>query len=348
MTGAYYNEINPAKAHMLRGLIADGLIAPGDVDERSICDVQPQDLDGYTQLHFFAGVGLWSVGLRLAGWPDDRPVWTGSCPCQPFSSAGKRRGHADERHLWPAWFALIRERRPLLVVGEQVSSAAALCWWDGVSADMEATGYASGAVDLCAAGIGAPHIRQRLFWVAYAGGRSQPNKQERTGKAASIVAASGSRTRGLANAERDGGRGDEPGRGEEGRTPDRRPCGGLGDASGAGREGCGSELPRRSREQQPAEPGGGPWSDSRWIVCRDGKARRIPAGAELAIRGLADGDTAGSPGQLGPEHENLFPLAPPETGRRHLLAAVGDGIVVPLAAAFITAAVGPMFAEVRP
>jgi hypothetical protein len=110
---AYYNEIDPYAAQWLRNLVAAGHIAPGDVDERSIVDVQPDDLRGYTQCHFFAGIGGWSYALRLAGWPDDRPAWTGSCPCQPFSAAGKQRGSEDERHLWPAFFRLISECRPL-------------------------------------------------------------------------------------------------------------------------------------------------------------------------------------------------------------------------------------------
>jgi hypothetical protein len=109
---SYYNEIDPYCAQWLRNLIGAGHIADGDVDERSIEDVRPDDVRGYTQCHFFAGVGVWSYALRLAGWPDDRPVWTGSCPCQPFSQAGKGAGFADERHLWPAWFHLIRECRP--------------------------------------------------------------------------------------------------------------------------------------------------------------------------------------------------------------------------------------------
>ena len=102
MARAYYNEFNPYAAQWLRNLIDAGLIAPGDVDNRSIEDVTPADLLGYTQCHFFAGIGVWSAALRGAGWADDRPVWTGSCPCQPFSSAGKGAGFADERHLWPA------------------------------------------------------------------------------------------------------------------------------------------------------------------------------------------------------------------------------------------------------
>jgi DNA (cytosine-5)-methyltransferase 1 len=150
----------------LRELIADGLIAQGEVDERSILDVRPADLAGFDQCHFFAGIGGWSYALRLAGWPDDRPVWTGSCPCQPLSSAGKQKGHADERHIWPAFYELIAECRPSTVFGEQVASKDGREWLAGVRADLEDARYAVGAADLCAAGVGAPHIRQRLFWVA--------------------------------------------------------------------------------------------------------------------------------------------------------------------------------------
>ncbi len=136
MRGAYYNEIDPNAAQWLRNLIAAGHIAPGEVDERSIEDVASDDLRGFTQCHFFAGIGVWSYALRLAGWPDNKPVWTGSCPCQPFSSAGKGAGFDDERHLWPALFHLISERRPELVFGEQVAGVNA--WFDLVQTDVEA------------------------------------------------------------------------------------------------------------------------------------------------------------------------------------------------------------------
>lgn len=63
---AYYNEIDPYAAQWLRNLIAAGHIAPGDVDERSIADVRADDLVGYTQCHFFAGIGVWSHALRMA------------------------------------------------------------------------------------------------------------------------------------------------------------------------------------------------------------------------------------------------------------------------------------------
>lgn len=163
---AYYNENHPYAAQWLRNLIAAGHIAPGIVDERSIEDVYPSDVRGFGQCHFFAGLGGWSLALRRAGWSDDRPVWTGSCPCQPFSEAGEGTGFADERHLWPAFFHLIGQCRPERVYGEQVSSRAALGWLDLVQADLEGAHYASWAADLCAAGVGAPHIRQRLYWLA--------------------------------------------------------------------------------------------------------------------------------------------------------------------------------------
>lgn len=163
---AYYNEIDPYAAQWLRNLIEAGHIAAGVVDERSIEDVTPGDLRGFTQCHFFAGIGVWSYALRQAGWSDDRPVWTGSCPCQPFSDAGKGAGLDDERHLWPHFHYLIEKLRPETVFGEQVASKDGLAWLDLVQADLEGTDYTSAALDICAAGFGAPHIRQRLFWVA--------------------------------------------------------------------------------------------------------------------------------------------------------------------------------------
>lgn len=181
----YYNEFDPQAAQWLRNLIAAGLIPAGDVDERSIEDVTPNEIRGYTQCHFFAGIAGWSLALDLAGWPRDRPVWTGSCPCQPFSSAGKGDGFADQRHLWPAWFHLIRQCKPGVVFGEQVASAIRHGWLDLVSADLEAEGYAVGAGVLGAHSVGAPHIRQRLYWMADATstrGRARQPMGERAGR----------------------------------------------------------------------------------------------------------------------------------------------------------------------
>ena len=162
----YYNEIDPYCCQWLRNLIVDEQLPFGEVDQRDIREVTANDVKGYSQCHFFAGIGGWAYALSLAGWPADRGVWTGSCPCQPFSCAGKRRGEADDRHLWPDWGSLISVCRPPVVFGEQVAGRAGRVWLSGVRADLEAMGYGVGAADLCAAGTGAPHIRQRLFWVA--------------------------------------------------------------------------------------------------------------------------------------------------------------------------------------
>ena len=167
---AYYNENDPTAAAWLRELIRAELIADGEVDTRSIVDVRSGDLGGFTQCHFFAGIGGWSYALRLAGWADTRQVWTGSCPCQPFSSAGAKRGFTDPRHLWPAWFRILGECRPPIVFGEQVARRAGLAWLDHVATDLETLDYAIGACDLPAASLGAPHKRPRLWWMAYAHG----------------------------------------------------------------------------------------------------------------------------------------------------------------------------------
>lgn len=174
----YYNEHDPKAAAWLRELIKAGAIAPGQVDERDIRDVRPSELEGFAQCHFFAGIGGWSYALRLAGWPDDRHVWTGSCPCQPFSTSGRHKRFADERHLWPAWFWLINAQRPAVVFGEQVASKAGLAWLDLVQADLESSLFAVEYADLSAASVGAPHRRQRLYWVGHSDSpRSQGRRQ---------------------------------------------------------------------------------------------------------------------------------------------------------------------------
>jgi site-specific DNA-cytosine methylase len=164
VTLAYYNENDKFCAQWLRNLIQQNLIAPGHVDERDIRDVKPYDLIPYTQCHFFAGIGGWSCALRQAGIPDHRKIWTGSCPCQPFSAAGKRLGFADDRHLWPYWRYLIQQRRPAEILGEQVASASQ--WLGLVRGDLEDLGYAVGAIPVEAASAGADHLRDRYWFVA--------------------------------------------------------------------------------------------------------------------------------------------------------------------------------------
>lgn len=194
MNDVYYNDNDPKICAWLRELMADGLIPPGDVDDRSICDVQGSELTGYEQVHLFAGIGGWAYALQLAGW--EAPVWTGSCPCQPFSAAGKRKAEADERHLWPAFFRLIAECRPPVVLGEQVSGKLGRKWLAGVYADLDSIGYRVPRdeqenyefYDLPAAGVGAPHIRQRLYWVADSTTRQRRSGAEEFGALPAVPA----------------------------------------------------------------------------------------------------------------------------------------------------------------
>lgn len=304
---AYYNENDAFAAAWLRELIGAGHIAPGDVDERSIEDVQPSDLRGYTQHHFFAGIGVWSYALRLAGWPDDRPIWTGSCPCQPFSAAGKRAATADRRHLWPAWFRLVRECRPDTLVGEQVEGAVRLGWLDLVFGDLEGEGYACGAVVFGAHSVGAPHIRQRLYWMADAardGRRERRALKRRRDQGSDANEGTGplhgSASLGLADADdtRSQGRnigGDGPG--ERAVGPDGM-AGGMGDADIAGFGGSPVHLRERRQEPTPPDTGGagddrwsrataGFWRDPDWLLCRDGRWRPVEARIQQMVDGIA-------------------------------------------------------------
>lgn len=272
---AYYNEIDPFAAQWLRNLIAGGHIAAGEVDERSIEDVTPDDLRGFTQCHFFAGIGVWSHSLRLAGWPDDKPVWTGSCPCQPFSAAGKGDGFADERHLWPHFFHLISERRPQHVFGEQVASGNANTWFDLVQADLEGMGYAFGLVPFTSAGIGAPHIRERAYWVAESAGEQHqkllPGLEKGNGKEGGWSPA---KSTGLCSA------------------------GGMGDANLTRLEGLGGNdcaAGWKGQTRSATSPGvhlrtlevNGFWRDADWLLCRDGKWRPVEPGTFPLVDGAA-------------------------------------------------------------
>ena len=167
---AYYNEIDPYCYAWLENLIRRKLIMPGDVDGRSIEDVLSSDVMPYRQAHFFAGIGVWSYAAKKAHYKPrtkNERLWTGSCPCQPFSTAGARRGFADERHLWPAWFHLIQQCKPELVFGEQVAHGGAVDWYALVRADLASKHYQTGNVVLDAGGFGAPFKRTRRFFVGY-------------------------------------------------------------------------------------------------------------------------------------------------------------------------------------
>jgi DNA (cytosine-5)-methyltransferase 1 len=264
---AYYNEIDLYAAEWLRNLIKAGHIPHGEVDTRSIVDVQPSDLAGYTQCHFFAGIGGWGLALRLAGWPDDRPVWTGSCPCQPFSVAGKRAGTEDSRHLWPNFYNLIAASRPPVVMGEQVAGAAGYGWLDGVVVDLETEGYSCGAVDIPACAVNAPHIRQRIYWVAA----------------------------NMADADNTGSQGRIQGRENTQREDQQRYAGCdspayNGDMADADQIRC-DWRPSNGRQQERSSAGiesscENFWSDVIWLTGADGKARRSKSGLFLLAHGI--------------------------------------------------------------
>lgn len=255
----YYNEFDPYAAEWLRNLIAAGCLPAGDVDERSIVDVAPSDLAGYTQCHFFAGIGGWPLAARIAGWPDDQELWTGSPPCQPFSVAGKGKAQADDRHLWPHMFRLARSRRPAVLMGEQVAAAVGKNWLDGVFADLEGIGYACGAAVVPACAVDAPHRRDRLWFVAERDGAMDHSKRPRL--------------EGLA------GDGNDP----AGRPQQDRPvaetgiCGTVGDHNG---DGCTSRGTAASPAGQGCPAGATAWGDFRWVECHDGKARRVQPGLQ--------------------------------------------------------------------
>ncbi len=164
----YYNENSAFPAQWLRNLMDDGLIPKGVVDERDIREVKPEDVRGYTQCHFFAGIGGWAHALRLAGWPDDRPVWTASCPCQPFSLGGDQEGTADHRDLWLVFARLAIESGATAILGEQVKDAIRWGWLDRLCDDMESADYSIGSAILPASAVKSIQERQRLWWFAVA------------------------------------------------------------------------------------------------------------------------------------------------------------------------------------
>lgn len=269
---AYYNEFDKSAAAWLRELIKAGLIAYGDVDERSIEDVLPSDLRGYTQCHFFAGIGVWSHALRQSGWDDDRPVWTGSCPCQPFSAAGKGIAFADERHLWPAFHHLIKECRPPVVFGEQVASKDADAWIDLVQTDLEAVGYALGAVPFPSAGVGAPHIRDRLYWVADADNARLEGRGGMQERSAECIAWPRGVDCRLGNADSDGAGRERAGIHQQ--------------EAGEGRRGCGDDAGAPGATDRPG-PTNGFWRDADWLGCRDGKFRPVEPGTFPLVAGAS-------------------------------------------------------------
>jgi DNA (cytosine-5)-methyltransferase 1 len=105
-------------------------------------------------------------------------ILTGGFPCQPYSMAGKRLGKDDDRHLWPEMLRAIREIKPRWIVGENVLGI--VNWneglvFDEVQSDLEGEGYEVQPYILPAVSVGAPHRRDRVWFVAYSNGSKQAN-----------------------------------------------------------------------------------------------------------------------------------------------------------------------------
>lgn len=257
---AYYNEFYPKAAAWLRALIKEGLIANGDVDERNIVEVKAGDIAGYSQCHWFAGIGGWSYALRLAGVADSEPVWTASLPCQPFSVAGKGLGKDDERHLLPHFIELVRQSKPKRLFGEQVEGAVRHGWLDDLQAAMEGEGYTVGAAVLGAHSVGSFHQRQRLYWVA----DSNDKRLERRIFQPECTDEQFARPDGLASS--------------------------LGKSDSNGREPW-SKTPEAARYGNSFNSAG--WSNPDWIECRDNKFRPIKSSIQPLVDGVSKGVVPG-------------------------------------------------------
>ena len=326
----WLNENDKYVAQWLRNLIVVGHLPEGEVNERDIRDIRPDELTS-EQCHFFAGIGGWPYALELAGW--EGPVWTGSCPCQPFSQAGRRRGTADERHLWPAWFHLISQCRPDVVFGEQVASADGIKWLEAVHSDLENMGYAVGAAVLSAAGVGAPHQRHRIFFVAESNLSIQGMEARQTGSVGK--ARDNDKTRlGLRSGSADGRLADrdssrcthtegstrqtEQARGKEFEPGMPEQFSRLGHSEQLSpRRDTGTGIEAQGRTSVRAEcdyAGASSWADCEWVCCRD------PGGPKLR-----------------PVEPGTFPLAHGVPCRVGRLRAYGNAIVPQVAAEFVRA-----------
>lgn len=351
MSGAYYNDNDPFICAWLKELIRERVIADGEVDSRPIQKVQGKDLKGFTQCHFFAGIGGWSLAARLAGIADSSRIWTCSCPCPPFSIAGKQKEcpectgknfvpcpwrtgfficcgcehawFADERHLLPEVHRLLREAGPdCPIFGEQVASEAGCLWFSVLRASLEILDYGAWGADLCSAGVGKDHIRQRIYWMAYANGSEL---ERETGKR---VIGKGRQKIGFECSSRIVDRLGEPNRnGFQKRSPSE-----TGSRQGASTKSTGSHVGRVGNANREGLEGWGKrfdkhgnqrltWPPSKPVLCSDGKWRNIPVNEKGKLEPL------------------LFPLADVGSFRNRVgaLRGAGNAIDPQLASEFMQA-----------
>lgn len=146
-------------------------LAAERVGWRNVYQVEADEFCRRVLAHHFPQTRQYGKIQDFDGFTPVVDVISGGFPCQPFSNAGKRRGDADDRHLWPEMLRVIRAARPKWVVGENVRAFAD--WSSGlvlesVFSDLESEGFEVGAFIVPAAGCGAPHRRERVFIVAHA------------------------------------------------------------------------------------------------------------------------------------------------------------------------------------
>ena len=354
----YYNEHDNFAADWLENSIEKGLIPDGKVDRRSIADVQADDVRGFTQCHFFAGIGGWPLALQLAGWDPHRPVWTGSCPCQPFSQAGKQKASNDERHLWPEMYRLIKECMPEIVFGEQVASAEVVGtrleadfvvavqagdfarantiakrlvassnfhfhrrWLDGIQHDLESESYSVRCKVLGAFSVGAPHKRARLYWVADSTGvrgAQHVDDSRKREEGREDHSADCCRVGGLADSD---SKRERAARQSDGQATKRSTLDAVVDTSKPG-------LERRSTSRCANKRS--TWSASVAIDCRDGKSRRVESSIQPLVNGI--------PLELGRGKPELSRMAKRARANRvGRLKGYGNAIVPQVAAEFVMA-----------
>ena len=167
---AYYNDIEPFPCQVLRARIADGRLPGGTVDQRSICDIKPDEIPIGTQVHLFAGIGGFALAARLAGLPDDFDIWTGGFPCQDISYAGKGAGLSGSRS--GLFFEIVRllrgvRQRPAWLLLENVP-AIKKRGIDWVLSELEGLGYTCWSSVVGAGAVGSSQNRLRLFLVVHA------------------------------------------------------------------------------------------------------------------------------------------------------------------------------------
>lgn len=322
----YYNEFDKGAAAWLRELINAKLIPFGYVDERSITEVTASDVQGFTQCHFFAGIGGWSLALQLAGVPASTRLWTGSPPCQPFSTAGKQLGQFDPRHLAPVFLNLVSKCRPPVLFGEQVAAAIGKSWMCDLQTHLEGEDYAVGFAVLPACSVGAPHKRDRLFFGASMVVHTNNEHIQTARYRARIADTCGTESALSHMADTD----DTRPQGREGvsKRADQQSVGagsvesGLANATSEHdnqQYGSANERGRENYSEQtgvgssidPTNPHHSFWSDADWLGCRDGKFRPVEPGT--------------------------FPLANGIPARVGRLRGYGNAIVPQVAAEFVKA-----------